>query len=108
MKKHANKPFIVTGNRLLDGAVVYMITFDDGIQWTKNISTARLFHSEDQEAALSLARPSVDNNEVVDVYTLNVSADGCPLGTRERIRAAGGPTIPFGTDASSSPVENTC
>ena len=87
---------IVTANRLIDGAVVYL-TESDG--WSEMIADASLATTETQRTALlEAAAHDLKNRIVVGPYAM--TAEDSPLGPvpltqRERIRAAG-PTIRFG------------
>lgn len=80
----------VTGNRLSDGAVVYLTDRD---QWAQTLSCAALFEEDDAEDVLAAARSRT--GEVADAYLIDVSEDGAPAGRaalRESIRDKG-PTV---------------
>ncbi|SNZ07830.1 DUF2849 domain-containing protein [Cohaesibacter gelatinilyticus] len=86
--------FVVTGNRLLDGIVVFLAP---AVRWDEDLQQARCYEVEsDAEAALEEIR----NQGVIDLAVISVSraSDDEPLiadRLRERIRADG-PTIdPF-------------
>ncbi|MHA7871423.1 MAG: DUF2849 domain-containing protein [Hyphococcus sp.] len=80
----------VTGNRLFDGAVVYL---NDNDQWTTCLAMAAQFAVDDADAVLAAARSRA--GEIVDAYLIDVSEDRVPAGRealRETIRTAG-PTV---------------
>ncbi len=81
---------IVTANRLNDGIVVYFTKDDTWSQW---ISEAHLCTTGSQaQAALSLAQATVDNNEVLDAYLIEVIKEAStikPVRYREIIRSKG-------------------
>lgn len=80
----------VTGNRLSDGAVVYL---NDNDQWTTRIARAAQFKPDDADAVLDAARTRTA--EIADAYLIEVSEDTVPAGRealRETIRTAG-PTV---------------
>jgi Protein of unknown function (DUF2849) len=80
----------ITGNRLNDGAVVYLCDDD---QWTTQRAKAARFDDDDIAPVLSAAQVRV--REITDAYIIDVSADGAPAGRtiiRETIRGAG-PTV---------------
>lgn len=80
---------IITGNRLLDGAVVYL---GDDAAWTDDISRAQRLE-QNADAALASARTRV--TEIAGAYLIEISADGAPTGretVRETIRL-NGPTV---------------
>ncbi len=90
---------VVTGNRLLDGVVVFLAPAK---RWVEDLQQARRFdESEQAEQALDGERHgAVVDLAVIDV-SLNESGELVPDKLRERIRAEG-PTIePFdGLDLS--------
>ncbi len=80
----------ITGNRLSDGAVVYLCDDD---QWTTQRSEVARFDDDDIAPVLGAAQLRV--REIADAYIIDVSADGAPSGRtiiRETIRGAG-PTV---------------
>ena len=80
----------VTGNRLADGAVVYL---RDDDQWTSDILKAARFADEDAAPVLAAAQSRV--REIADAYLIDIDAGGAPSGRaslRETIRTAG-PTV---------------
>lgn len=86
--------FVVTGNRLLDGIVVYLAAAH---RWVEDLQTARLYETkEEAEAALQEQSDVIVSLDVIPVALDaggNVQADRL----RERIRSDG-PTInPFET-----------
>ncbi len=90
------KTEIVTANRLIDGAVVYLTDSDS---WSEMIADACLATDETGKAALlDAAARDLKNRKIVGPYAM--TAEDSPLGPvpltqRERIRAAG-PTVRFG------------
>jgi len=80
----------VTGNRLTDGAVVYLADSD---QWAADLSQAARFEDADAEPVLAAARLRV--TEIADAYLIDVDEAATPAGRaalRETIRAKG-PTV---------------
>jgi len=80
----------VTGNRLSDGAVVYL---NDNDQWTTHIAKAAQFKPDDADAVLDAALSRT--GEIADAYLIEVSEETTPAGRealRETIRTAG-PTV---------------
>jgi len=80
----------VTGNRLSDGAVVYL---GDNDQWTVRLDAGARFENSDGDAVLKAVQSRT--NEVTDVYLIEVGEAGAPAG-RERLRETirkSGPTV---------------
>ena len=80
----------VTGNRLADGAVVYLADDD---RWVADLQSAARFENTDAESALGAAKARV--TEIADVYLIDVDEAAAPAGRqalRENIRRAG-PTV---------------
>ena len=80
----------VTGNRLADGAVVYL---NDEDQWTTHLCAAARFADDDADPVLAAAQSRV--GEIADAYLIDVDERGEPAGRaviRETIRGAG-PTV---------------
>lgn len=105
MKDSVENYFVLTTNRLRDGAVVYMTKTEKELGWTTDIKQASVFTTSVIDRMIRLAQRDIDDNIVLDVYAAEVMDNHRPLGTRERIRAMGGPTVDFGTDKmdASSP-----
>ena len=87
-------PSVVTANVLRTGTVVYLK--DDGT-WVETLADA---DPATDAAALAhleqLALAAVERSEVTAVYAFDVAiVDGCPepVSVREKIRAAGAPTV---------------
>lgn len=98
MKDSIENYFVLTTNRLRDGAVVYMTKSDKELVWTTDIKQASVFTKSVVDRMIRLAQRDVDANIVLDVYAAEVLDNHQPVGSRERIRALGGPTITYGTD----------
>ena len=84
--------FVVTGNRLLDGIVVYLAPAH---AWVEDLQQARLF--DEEQSAKQAADEQGDSIVSLDVVPVERSDDGAVRAARlrERIRALG-PTInPF-------------
>ena len=88
---------VVTANRLSEGRVVYL---DGNGDWSASLGNAAC--AADDAASDALRVQAERAGRVVGPYLIDVvEIDGAiePLGTREMIRAAGGPTvIPPGLD----------
>ncbi len=84
--------FVVTGNRLLDGIVVYLA---DGGLWVEDIQQAAVLETKEAaDASLPGAGEDIVSLDVIPVER-DEQAGLRPARLRERIRAAG-PTInPF-------------
>ncbi len=84
---------VVTANRLSDGEVVWL---GHTGHWVEFFSEAHVVETkEDEAAALAAAALSVDRQEVVEAYSIDVVREEgflLPVRFREQIRAAG-PTI---------------
>jgi hypothetical protein len=87
-------PDIVTANDLQTGAVVYL---GAGGRWVDRLGDAEVAQNSDARTHLEqIAAQSAARQEVTAVYTMPVAfAAGRPepVSMRERIRAAGGPTV---------------
>lgn len=80
----------VTGNRLDDGAVVYL---SDDDRWTSDLAAAARFEDADAKDVLAAAQTRV--KEITDAYLIEVDDAGAPAGRetlRETIRKSG-PTV---------------
>ncbi len=88
-------PKVMTANRLLDGAVVYLAAED---AWVTDLAQARLADTEEAENLLEAAsKRAVHRQHIVGAYAMEVSlVDGRPQprSVRELIRAARRPTFP--------------
>ena len=93
------KPVVVTANDLIEGDSVFL----GACGWVRDVAEARVAMSRDEAAVLEQAGiEGEDGNLVVGPYLIEVSvATGRPVPVlrRERIRASGVPTIPFGVAA---------
>lgn len=92
-------PAVLTANNLVEGHSVFLAA--EG--WSRRIDTALVALTPEQaEELAALGNRFVDANEIVGPYLVDVALeDGAPvpLLRRERIRAAGEPSIPFGRAA---------
>nr|WP_319389326.1 DUF2849 domain-containing protein [uncultured Cohaesibacter sp.] len=84
--------FVITGNRLLDGGVVFLAP---ALAWVEDIQLARRYESDKNAREIVASLGEV----VVSLDIIPVACDGegvvQPLRLRERIRV-GGPTVnPF-------------
>ncbi|SNY93685.1 Protein of unknown function [Cohaesibacter sp. ES.047] len=86
--------FVATGNRLLDGIVVYLAK---DASWVEDIQSARIYEvKDDAQAAIDAQDADIVSLDVIPVEH-DVTDGVRPARLRERIRAAG-PTInPFET-----------
>lgn len=93
----------VTANSLRDGDVVFL---DATGGWTRSIDAAATFaDAAALEAALATGARATADTLVVGVYAIDVRREGdrvIPAHIKERIRAAGGPTMPVGPAAPLS------
>lgn len=80
---------VVSANRLVDGAVVFL---DEGGYWTERLERAAVAHGTSAAEAL-IERARIRSFEVVDPFLVAVDEDGQghrePLSLREKIRASG-------------------
>lgn len=91
----ADQRLVVSANRLRDGRVVWRTATD----WTEAFAEAAVVAGPDGQAALAAAQADERRQVVVGCYLVEIGGDGQPVSQRERIRAAGGPSIPFGLAA---------
>ncbi|MEM7057987.1 MAG: DUF2849 domain-containing protein [Pseudomonadota bacterium] len=88
-------PKVLTANDLINGNSVFLTP--EG--WSDRIADAMTALTPDQASDLeALGSRGVDQNDVVGPYLVDVSLDSdapVPLTRRERIRAAGRPSIAF-------------
>ena len=99
---------VVTANRLREGCVVYL---DGRGDWSELLGDAATTADDAMsDALLAEAERAVWAGRVVGPYLIDVvEIDGTiqPLGTREIIRAAGGPTVvPPGLDGAAANSES--
>ncbi|MEQ8193586.1 MAG: DUF2849 domain-containing protein [Rhodospirillales bacterium] len=87
---------VVTANRLRDGRVVYLSLKGDQASWTTRAQSATVFTGAETEAALEIAAADVAANLIVGAYATEITGKNQPLGAKEELRAAGGPSIRFG------------
>jgi len=105
------KPVVITANDLIEGDSVFL----GPLGWVRDIRMARIAMSADEAKVLKTAgAEGEDGNAVVGPYLIEVSvATGTPVPVlrRERIRASGFPTIPFGvwtSRRSAAPRKRNC
>ncbi|HEX9465911.1 MAG TPA: DUF2849 domain-containing protein [Alphaproteobacteria bacterium] len=81
---------IVTGNRLRDGAVIYLA---GDSQWSTDIAQGAVAHdAAEANRLMAVANQAAVDRVVVNPYLIEVAVAGDsiqPVGTRERIRAFG-------------------
>ncbi len=82
---------IATGNRLRDGAVIYL---NRSGSWSTEVSEARVAANAEEEAEIKATLDAaVKNNFLIDAAIIEVrAADKAPARLREQIRAIG-PTV---------------
>lgn len=94
-------PAVLTANHLAEGHSVFLAP--DG--WSPRIDAALVALTPEQADELAaLGNRFVTENEIVGPYLVDVALEGgapVPLLRRERIRADGRPTIPFGSLAEA-------
>ena len=94
---------VLTGNRLSDGATVYLTVAGE---WTRKIGRAVVAENEAAAAALAESgERAVCERRVVAPYLIEVervAGDLRPSRYRERLRADGGTSIRFGAAAWSA------
>lgn len=96
---------VITANRLREGDVVW---FGAGNVWVHSLEAAHLYDPADVSDALTIAKKSIDDQIVVDVYDFDVQLDGgtvIPKRMREKIRAAG-PTVRLDLGKQALPQAN--
>ncbi len=93
-------PAVLTANHLAEGHSVFLAS--DG--WSRRIDAALVALTPEQaEELAALGNRFVHENEIVGPYLVDVALGGgapVPLLRRERIRAEGRPTVPFGSLAA--------
>lgn len=104
MKDGVETFFVVTANRLRDGSTVYLRREQSGFGWMTDIHHAFVFPEGDKEATLEAAKDGEEQNIVVGIYPVEIADKTRPISAREKIRAQGGPTIAYGTDAVGGPL----
>lgn len=87
---------VITANRLSDGHVVYFTQNDGQTGWTTRAQSASVYAAADIDAALRVAQKDVDANVIVGPYATEITGNKVPLGSKESIRASGGPSVRFG------------
>lgn len=89
---------VVTANRLLDGAIVYLRRDGDSTTWVESIDQASVFPVSEIDAMMAHAETAAARNIVVAPYAIEITGKRETLSARESIRAHG-PSIKFGRDA---------
>ncbi len=96
----AFNPAVLTANNLVEGHSVFLAA--EG--WSRRIDAALVALTPEQADELAaLGNRFVDANEIVGPYLVDVALEAggpVPLLRRERIRAAGEPSIPVGLAAA--------
>lgn len=87
---------VITANRLSDGHVVYFTQSGEQIGWTTRAQSASVYAAADVDDALKAAQADVDANVIVGPYATEITGNKVPLGSKESIRASGGPSVRFG------------
>lgn len=90
---------VVRANALRGGEVVYLVAEGDKRRWSHAITEATVYRDADIDDALALAEQDVTGNLVVGAEPIEITGKHEPVGAKETIRAAGGPTIKYGEDA---------
>jgi len=102
LKNSIETYFVLSTNRLLDGVTLYFTETGNEHGWNLDINQATTYTEPTKDAGLALAQASYQANEVHEPYAVEITGKNEPLGARERMRAAGGPSIPYGDDAVPS------
>ena len=87
--------YAVSANRLRDGMVVWW----QETGWTELFAAAAALDAAGAVVALHAAQREEAAQVVVGSYIVELDGNGQPLRQRERIRAAGGPSMPYGVAA---------
>ncbi|MEL0105673.1 MAG: DUF2849 domain-containing protein [Rhodospirillales bacterium] len=87
---------VITANRLSDGHVVYLTQLDGESGWTTRAQSATVFAAGEVEKALEAAEKDVTANVIVNPYATEITGKNEPLGAKETLRSAGGPSVRFG------------
>lgn len=101
MSQENNRYRAITANRLRDGAVVYRVALVNGDTWSTDVGDAAVYGKDELDIAFDAAHGDVADNVVVDPYAIDLDERDGVRGARELIRAAGGPTIAYGVEASA-------
>lgn len=89
---------VVTANRLVDGAIVYLRRDDTSVVWVEKIENASVFPESEIEQMITVAEEDVDRNIVVAPYAIEITGKHEPRSARETIRARG-PSVKYGRAA---------
>jgi len=96
------QPRVMTANDLIEGESLFL----GPAGWTHRLAEARVALTPEEAAELAAeAEAHEAANHVVGVYAVEVALEGgrpMPVTRRERIRAAGEPTIPYGPAAPAA------
>jgi hypothetical protein len=105
---HAVIRYVVTANALDDGGVRWLARAGDALSWTTKGSEAALAPDEaTRDGWLAAAQADVKRCLVVAPYAVEVEVEAegetfRHLSVKERIRAAGGPTVGNGVHAEGA------
>ncbi len=94
---------VITANRLVDGAVVFLTRNGKELAWSAKILDAAVFRASVIDRMLRLVGQFVADNVIVGPYAIEVTHNRKPLSRRELIRANGPTTDPG--PAGGSPAE---
>jgi Protein of unknown function (DUF2849) len=95
LKADSDQRLVVSASRLRDGRVVWR----SANGWAEAFAAAAVLPGPTAVTALADAREDEARQAVVGAYLVEIGPDGRPASQRERIRAAGGPSIPVGLAA---------
>ncbi len=90
---------VIRANALRGGEVVYLVAERGSQRWSRDIAEATVYRDAEVGGALKLADKDAAGNIVVGAEAIEITGKHEPVGAKETIRAAGGPTIKYGEDA---------
>ncbi|WP_439533338.1 DUF2849 domain-containing protein [Polymorphobacter sp.] len=94
-------PFVLTGNRLETGDVLWW----DGADWSLHLRDAATMEKAEAEALVAQFQPAERISDLVPVEVTFTDAGLRPTSTRERVRAVGPSVRPDFARPSLSPLE---
>lgn len=89
---------VVTANRLLDGAIVYLRQEGPSREWVEKIDDASVFPEAEIESIMAASEEDAARNIIVAPYAIEITGKHEPQSARESIRARG-PSIKYGRAA---------